>query len=53
VIVPSGNYIHDFYGCHPLVLINDSVDMFSRKQFDLCQTEHIKTVTFTVKTFNL
>jgi len=51
--VPNGNYIHDFYGRHSLVLINYSVDMFSQTQLDLCPTEHINTVTFTVKTFNL
>ena len=32
MIVPSRNYIRDFYGCHPLVLINDSVDMFSKNE---------------------
>jgi len=37
----------------PFVLINYSVDMFSRTQSDLRPTEHINPVTSLVKTFNL
>ena len=53
MIVPNGNYIHDFYWCRPFVLNNDNVDMFNRTQLDLCPTEYIDTVTFKVRTFNV